>query len=349
MNRQSPAQNGHSVIPEKVPHVPSAQLPEDKEFWDGNVLGWPSEAEKPVTPLSSPPLAANPLMDKKPFIDPVANTPALSDIPDFSEFETPVNMSSEPEPKSTFDLSDVPPGIREIIELSPPPPPSVDSLVELNTPPAPIVKENGNGSATFIAASDPDMPDFPMSPISDETHDVAPLKNYPPVDALNVEVAAMPALESNSEFPIPGTLFEKPKKEESFFEDEPEYSAQSLKPENLIQVACVYPEGQEKNGQSFISRLREAAEKLSKEVQPVFIEPWSAGSLDPMVWAKSAEVSGADFMFVLCSKSEQETMKSLMRKIPANGIGSRLVLIEQIPLKTLYADILIKLNRGQVL
>lgn len=119
------------------------------------------------------------------------------------------------------------------------------------------------------------------------------------------------------------------------------------KPENLIQIACLFPEGEEKKGQAFVTRLREAAARLKKPltVQAVFLHNWSADAVNVTAWAKSASLSGADAVFVIAPKASVPLFASLRAEAAATGAVGRVLAAEQIASPALYADILVEIKR----
>jgi hypothetical protein len=56
-------------------------------------------------------------------------------------------------------------------------------------------------------------------------------------------------------------------------------------------------------------------------------------------------LAGADAMFVLAPKKDQDNFKNIIRDAAAAGVSGRLVLLEHVGLRTLYADILVQLRR----
>jgi hypothetical protein len=120
-----------------------------------------------------------------------------------------------------------------------------------------------------------------------------------------------------------------------------------MKPSNLIQISCIYPEGEEKAGQQFVMKLRAAADKAKSplNIQAVYINPWGADKVDVASWGKSSLLAGSDLMFILVSKKNQDGFKSLSIESAAAGIDSRLVVLEHIGLRALYADLLVDLKR----
>jgi hypothetical protein len=121
-----------------------------------------------------------------------------------------------------------------------------------------------------------------------------------------------------------------------------------LKPKGFVQIACIFPKKQEKLGQAFVTKLKETGEKSKKvvNIQAVFVHPWSSDKIDIAAWKKSAVLSGADTMFILVSKANAASLKAIGNG-PMNEIKSRIVFLEHIPMKTLYADIIVDFQRGK--
>src|SRR5207302_2003797 len=84
-----------------------------------------------------------------------------------------------------------------------------------------------------------------------------------------------------------------------------------LKPKGLIQIACLYPEGEEGQAQQFVGKLRDVAEKSKGrlKIEPVFLSGWTEGKVDLPAWIKSATLSGADIMFILSFKKDFEQLR----------------------------------------
>ena len=121
------------------------------------------------------------------------------------------------------------------------------------------------------------------------------------------------------------------------------------KPAGLVQIACIYPEGQETAGQQFVNKLRDLTEKAKTQlnIQMVFVNGWTPQNVDLKAWIKSAALSGADVMFVLTLKKDMELFKGFPLDPIRDGIKTRFVMMEHLGLRTLYPDILIELQRGR--
>jgi len=120
----------------------------------------------------------------------------------------------------------------------------------------------------------------------------------------------------------------------------------AVKPRNLIQLACFFPEGQDKLGQQFSKQLRELGSSSipALTIEPVLVSSWSSSTVDIGGWTKSAELSGADVMFILSSRQDAELFQSTSTGFQST-ISTRVVALEHVLLRTLYNDILIELKR----
>jgi len=140
----------------------------------------------------------------------------------------------------------------------------------------------------------------------------------------------------------PGTLREKARetKAEKLKVPEPPRAATGS-----ISIACIFPNGHEREGQDFVRQLRGAGGKGAKPVSidAVYVHAWSPGQIDVAGWKKAAALSGATLMYVLTSKKERELFGALGE---AGTIRTRLVLLEHVSLRTLYADLMADLVRS---
>ncbi len=118
-------------------------------------------------------------------------------------------------------------------------------------------------------------------------------------------------------------------------------------PDGSILIACIFPQGQEKNGQRFASKLKIAGSKKvpSVEIQTVFTHGWAVGQVNLSAWKQSAHLSGADYMFVLISKKDQGVLGKVSNS-SGEKMKCRVVYFEQLDLWALYADILAEMNRS---
>ncbi len=217
--------------------------------------------------------------------------------------------------------SPVPPSMRPPPPMPAAPPPTVPTMMD--RPPWPM---------------DEVLPEPPPAPLSPPTLEV-------PSRPVSLESNALPAMNTTDPFPIPRSV-DDPQTFGTERPDNPLTSAEA-KPQNLIQLACMFPEGQDKIGQHFAKQLKELAAQSvpAFTVEPVLVSSWSSQSVDMNAWTKSARLSGADIMFVLTPRQDM----ALFQSAPAMGIqpeiATRIVAMEHVSLRTLYTDILIELKR----
>lgn len=149
-----------------------------------------------------------------------------------------------------------------------------------------------------------------------------------------------------SPIPIPGTIETKPDPS-SRDEGDQVFEARDVKIDGVCQVACLFPEGEEKRGQLFVRKLREAGRlvKQSTDIQAVFIQAWHAGDMDVQTMEKSASLAGASFTFILVPKDKRNLFHSQMTNATQGEWQGRVVLLEHVELRTLYADVLVQLGR----
>ena len=151
--------------------------------------------------------------------------------------------------------------------------------------------------------------------------------------------------------PIPGTLSQEIRlKVPSQKADDPlNLEKAELKPPGLVQIACLFPEGQDRQGQQFVAKLRELGEKskFHLKIDPVFVSGWAEGKVDLVAWTKSATLSGADIMFILAFKKDFDQFRGAMTTALQGAVKTRIIAVEQLALRTLYADILIEFERGR--
>jgi hypothetical protein len=284
----------------------------DADFWSGNVLGWPSGTEA---------MKKDPLPEPMPVVPPpVLPTPEPI-------FATPEPILPTPEP-----IFRAPPPVHlpEPVPTSPPP---------ADRPPWP---------ADDIL---PEPPPAPASPVKlDPVFNQAPVPMPRPVPSPDLSMEP-PAIASHPNpftdaFPLPRNIDERAPRpvmtENPLLQTEP-----VAKPKDLIQLACFFPEGNDKVGQQFAKQLRDAGMQRVPAliIEPVLISSWSTRNIDMNAWTKSAQLSGADVMFVLVPRHEIKLFQSK----PAMGfqppVITRIVAMENVSLRTLYADIMIELKR----
>ncbi len=223
----------------------------------------------------------------------------------------------EPEPLNTIPSKPSPPFFKE-----PPPPPPQEPL------PSPAVVK----VKIEPPLADSDLPDLKPEP--------------------RLEISLTPSDTPTPAFavPIPGTVEKKSQPPPPKPRDDFENAGGGLKPKGLVQVACLYPEGNENEGNLFLSRLKEAGGKARKalNIEVVLLQSWPEGKVDVSAWKKAASISGADMLFILTPKSGHGAVKNSLdaQRKEAGGPRERVVFVEQVSLRALYADVLVELERG---
>lgn len=299
----------------------------DADFWKGNVLGWSDEKETLASP--EPTESIN-------FTDPLEpETPP-------SSFESPRSFEDirmepfgGPVTSDKLQMPLNPPDLKE---------PPLEDAWAMNDP----------ISAIPDLPLPPDAPAFEPFP-SPEPMDSAPMSENPFVPGLTAFPGGASSFQAepysppapDTQFPIPQSLDQKPVQERP---PDPDRNLETpdLKPKGHVQIACIFPAGQEKTGQLFVSKLRETGEKSKKPVtvEAVFVHPWAMDKIDIAAWKKSAILSGADSMFILVPKTNVGLFKS-NGPDPLHQIKTRVIQLEHIPMKTLYADIIVDFQRGK--
>jgi hypothetical protein len=162
------------------------------------------------------------------------------------------------------------------------------------------------------------------------------------------ETAAIPPM-PEPPIPIPGNLEIRPDPALVEEKKELELERNEIKPLGVFQVACIFPEGEEKQEELFISHLKEAGQKArpALTIESVFVTAWVPGVLDFEAWTKSAVLSGADVMIILSRKKDFDMFKSITPDTTRDGVKTRFAALEYVPLRTLYADIVVELQRGR--
>jgi len=217
-----------------------------------------------------------------------------------------------------------------------PPTPPARSVEEDPTPLPPIPRgiETANEWLQPEAAAEPaPSPIFSTNAFSDDV--AAPAE----------PVAAPEEASPSFDLPIPGTLETR---EAPVAAEDPDLDlVTESRPEGLVQIACLFPDGDEKKGQSFVNRLKESAARMRKPitVQPVFLHSWSSGAINVDAWAKSAVLSGADTIFVIAPKASAPLFAALAAAAAVAGTEGRFVPAELLQSPSLYADVLVDLKR----
>ncbi len=318
VDEPAPSEPLNGSTPDPAQNQPT---PSDADFWNGNVLGWadkepqnaqPSVSEEAIAPV-------------EPF-----NMPVSESEPDFS-----------PEP----ELERKPAKRSSIEDLLPPLPPSpfeVEETVAAPKPsaPPPIPQPEPPPAQVISPLLDRSTPPMEMAPPPPPAQILPPVEILPP-SRPPMEHAPIPA---SIDQPVPAAAVPPAASVE---EDPAIVEVPMEKPEGLVQIACIFPKGFEKQGQHFVTTLRSAcvAARLKMVIQPVYIQPWSPEGIDAEAWVKAARQAGADRMFVLVAKKEQDKIRSVIAQAVGAGLASRLVFIEHVGLRTLYADILVDMRR----
>lgn len=336
---------------EEQPHTNA--LEGDKDFWSGNVLGWPTEkpAVEPVKPLDEPHEPTpedwlksqsketaekisrhiiDPQKKKKPDPEPAPEPITEPPIePDPEEMPIPKQEDvPDPAPKEPF--------ISPFVTSS-----NEDPLLQPDfNPEVPEGTEAVDPEQTVI------LPATPVAPKSDLTAEIPAISE---IDALppdgptsESEIPPFPA----APVPIPGTIEKETKPAKA---EEIEFDGEDIlpKPSGLVQIAVFYPEGQEKAGQHFVSNLKRACGMSTHEinVQAVLIQGWVEGQIDLKAWAQAAQLSGADMVYAMGLKKDRDQLQMMPRVAEDQNLKGRLIVIEQVGLRALYADVLTELRR----
>lgn len=333
-----------SPAPEPVaePGAPGA------DFWSGNVLGWPSEPPPVETKNNGPaepfrlPAEDLPMSGSDASAPPVPPVPVEPSPEDWMKFQSkesaetisklrpdgvaPAEPSTATPPVT--NLPPEPPPMEIPVEPPPPPPPTrrlIDTDVhelrdQFPVPPAKNPMKEDAMKELFLSPLEEELP--PAAPPT-SSPDKTPATDDLPLSApvpKNFEATDNPALHLDST---------------------------NVKPDHIYHVACVFPEGEEKRGQLFIANLKTAAKNGPEpiNVQAVFIHPWGVGSVDLAAMAKSAMLAGAEMMYILSPLRDKERFKRHAEETLSSGVRSRMILIERVPLRALYADVILDLRR----
>jgi len=364
------AANGAPKAANGKPHAapaPSEPLASDADFWNGNVLNWPSNGDADLADATSIGAASTqPAPSDNGFLreDAVENGFAAMPAPaesDFDKIAADGAMFLPPVPEPIEKSPEAWPLVKDVDDVIPAPPlaPAALPVTPPPAPPAEMPSADPWMRSGFGLDSAPSEPAQPVSPPSAPAARVPEFVIEPAASthaAFETDLApapaapapVRPAADFEFELPIPGT---KETRDAPSLDSGPhlDLDGTEMKPRDLIQVACVYPDGQEKAGQTFVTKLREAAEKLRlpMTIQAVFVSSWAPDKIEPHAWGKSASLSGADVMFVLAFRASGNLFRNLGEVAVKGGPKSRLVLLEQINFPTLYADVLVELRRAR--
>jgi hypothetical protein len=332
--RSSPTLMPPTMEPEKLGEAAFRQAagletppPSDQDFWNGNVLGWPTvtpEAESPMNepeaplavPGETPDVLPPPSVDDRMWLDGHHDSEIPQIFPSNPEPELP------PEPKrresapvaTPYDDMMIPPAPR------PPSPPNDEDV-----PPAGIILGSFGGSEEHHSP-------YTASPDEGE-------------EAPEPSRTVLPA---NLKIPVPGTLHQlpptkKPKMNEDTLEQMDIHNA------SVFGIACFFPDGHEGEADEFIKKLKAALAASSHSnlrFDAILLNPWTPGQVNAHAWKKAASLSGANFLFVIAPRHDKELFKDISRPGHKDEIKTRLVFLEQVPLRALYADLLADVLRS---
>jgi len=284
--------------------------PSDAEFWSGNVLGWSQET--PPSPVEEQP----------------------------------------PEDWQKYPPEEAPSKIGES-----PPEPEQPREVKIEPPKIPGPKEKDR--AFIVDSRDPSSPPE-VAPPEEEKLVVNPLlgdeeavgKNSiseplekphlisPAASLIGSDIPTFP----DAPVPIPGDIEQKIREGDvkDFELEEPEGAQKGR-----LQISCIYPEGQERSGQQFVFKLKWMGTKIAQPltIESVYVQPWKADLLDLKAWCRASHLAGAVVIFILAAKKNKTLFEKLGSIAAEEGLKARLITLEQVSVRTLYADILDQLKR----
>lgn len=311
----------------------------DSDFWSGNVLGWPTPGVQKEVPELKPKEDLFPKVEERAFqpLEPKSE-------PSFSPFMPEALEEIEKEPEAPKIEPILSPQSKKFTTESfdamfPAPPQSPlekNFLTEENDEsPMPIILPKKKEKSLAEAFSEMDK-ELGADENSSSTSSLAPEK----------PLQAAPALPQASPIPIPRNI-ELSSLTNDASKNPNEPVEEEVKPEGLIQIACLFPQGEEKKGQEFVNKLKELCKKSSKgiSIEPVYINGWAEKSLDLSACVKTAQISGSDMMYILAPRAQSGLFKDLTRISTSENLPARVVYIEQIALKNLYADLYVDLSR----
>lgn len=294
----------------------------DSDFWSGNVLGWPttSPAEEPIS-YEKPALEGEAFSLDTPFLkqDPLVDQPLLQEplTPEPGFLEDPFA------PITGFPQA----------PLAPEP-------IQIASPEAPVEVP----SETFPETASDQIFSTPETAQDLSVGDLSVVD--PSAGGSSVEEQPV-----ESPIPIPTTLSidTPPAGPPPPSEDPLNLEDTRLKPAGLVQLACFFPEGRERQARQFTEKLKDLGGKLKSPIklEEVFVSAWSEGKPDVAGWKKSSSLSGADVMFILIPKKDLDIFKKLVAESEKGGVRIRLVSLEHLMLRTLYPDIMMELERGR--
>lgn len=122
-----------------------------------------------------------------------------------------------------------------------------------------------------------------------------------------------------------------------------------MRPGNVVQLACFFPEGRDDDAKNFLTRLSELGgrARVPLKLESVFMQKWNGGSIDFAGWTRSTSLAGADFQIVLADRESKELFSDKIAESQSGSWAGRVVFMDQLALRSLYADLLIQLGRQQ--
>jgi|GEM_PF-5019979 len=327
-------------VPLKTPQDDLLEEDPDSDFWKGNVLGWPelteTETDESESSFLNPPVSPKSQMEEpRPPVHP--GSPNKKEIP-------PPSPSQESELRS--DL------------------PDVDALGSLFPQGPAAAPESEKTSSSKPSQTSKDT----------ERQGISPLYDF--FEADTPEEIAETSREKEKE---EGSLLEgrkfsneisleklEPPSEPETVESVMKDMAARLKQETpdmavprrdkekptaklaVICVGCLFPDGQENKSQQFVSNLKRLGKQKKQarvDIQVVYLQPCQASGVDITELELEAIQAGSEFLFILSSRENRKFFEKKLTEEKKGLWKGRIVLLEQIELGTLYADILTDLER----
>jgi hypothetical protein len=315
----------------------SSDMPSDQEFWNGNVLGWPSgepqekmgQENSELSPKLESDANEIPSEDKMPPIPELSVADRIW-LDDSMKEPAPQVFSAKPEVPAEISAPEEKSSLGDEYDF----PPAPLSPEEIHAPPVSSDKINMDPIVEPFAA----MSKFENESDSGEPSDLG-------------EVAPEPSrvvLPDSLKIPIPGTLHQplstnnRPAADSTHADHDLE-----MKGKIVVQIACLFPAGQDALIHQFADKL-EAASKNIPGVDGVHVAAMNAleiANKNYGSWKKAASLAGANFLFVFVPKKDKDQVKDVVRSGHQDEIPCRLIFLEHVPLKTLYADVAADLMR----
>lgn len=319
---QQPDQNASMPPPSK-----GIELPSDQDFWNGNVLGWSdASSAEPDSSLEaashesldssfkSPDILPWPRTDDSDAIKPPLASPSSppSMLPESHDVETPLSLGEIPPPPSEKRTDITPDAFQHLFETA-----------ELKT--------------DEEAAVEPPLEneEIKTPPLQNILSSKAPVLSESDVNAdIKIDAdAIVPETVGSEEPPAPA--------------DDAQPNRLSVKPDNLVHVACLVKAGRETDGQNFFQRLCDLGARLKAplKIEPVFIHDWAPDRIDMEAWEKSAELSGADIMIILSDRTDAGIFLQKSSQPKEGRLKTVFVYFDTVTHYNLYAGLLNKMRR----